>query len=72
MLFYEKVDFNKGIKFDKINVINNLKGENEDNDDNFNLLNDNDDLDEKGKYIIKYLFKKNIKSASCFFNGCNF
>ena len=59
MLFYEKVDFNKGIKFDKINVINNLKGENEDNDDNFNLLNDNDDLDEK-KGIIKTEFNSKI------------
>ena len=25
---------------------------------------------EKGKFIIKYLFKKNIKSANCLFSGC--
>ena len=26
---------------------------------------------EKGKYIIKYLFKKNIKNANCLFSECN-
>ena len=26
---------------------------------------------EKGKYIIKYLFKKNIKNSNCLFSGCN-
>ena len=52
MLFYEKVDFNNGINFEKIQAINDIRNNNNKdnniniNNNEFNLL-DNDDIDEK-------------------------